>query len=180
MPFILKIPYEIFIREKITFIIWFLLILLGSLAGLIALSGNEKPFINYLLSGSFYIASISLATSFIYEISIYLLDKFRNKEEMDSSFPIQILSLIVCVILIFYATTGFKNVAYLSDCQKNAYIEENYQFITYIITLFFCIYIYSVNRLKQYPELLEFLNSTDKAKKLKQTQEGISLWNTKQ
>ena len=111
VPFLFRAPYEVFIRENITFVVWFLLVLFGSLSGLIALSGSSTPLETYLLSGSYYITVISLSAVYISDTAIYLLDKHRQNEKMDSVLPIQILLIIICIFLIFPWNISGKIVA---------------------------------------------------------------------
>lgn len=176
VPFLLRAPYEIFIRENITFIVWFLLVLFGSLSGLIALSGSCTPLKTYLLSGSYYITVISLSAVYISDTTIYLLDKHRQDEKTDSALPIQILLIIICIFLIFLSSIEFKNVLLLTKIEEqDSYIKNNWQFWIYFITLIVGIYAYSINRLSKYPDLLKYLILTDKAKKLELTEDGENI-----
>lgn len=174
--YFLTTPLSLIPKERITFSVWTILLLFGSLAGLFVLKGNENFLDLYKLSGSFYITCISLSAAFIYDTVIGPLDDFRNEDKMKDTFPLQILLLVCYVIIIFFASIEFKNLIFIEDIEeRKVEIGVQYQLTTFIITLLLGVYTYGVNRLKNYPELMIQLKFLDKVKKTKTTKNGEDL-----
>lgn len=172
VPFLLKVPLEIFERESYSFAIWLILILVGSLAGLISLLGSKNPLTLFMLSGSFYITIISLTSTFIYDIAIGFLDMHRNNDKTDGTFPLQIGLLVIFVVMIFISAILFKNIIQTSP--TTTIINYN-QVYFYIGTILIGVYAYSINRLRNYPDLLKQVAFIDKVNKKEKTEDGEAL-----
>lgn len=174
VPFLLKVPIEIFEREAYSFAIWLILILVGSLAGLISLLGSKDPLILFMLSGSFYITIISLTSTFIYDIAIGFLDMHRNNDKTNGTFPLQIGLLIIFIVMIFISAILFKNIIQTLPTTTTTTINYN-QFYFYIGTILIGVYAYSINRLRNYPDLLKQVAFIDKVNKKDETEDGETL-----
>jgi len=175
VPFLLKVPIEIFQRESYSFTIWLILILVGSLAGLISLVGSKDPLILFMLSGSFYITIISLTSTFIYDIAIGFLDMHRKSDKTNGTFPIQIGLLIIFIVMIFISAILFKNIIQTIPTTTTTTMINYNQIYFYIGTILIGVYAYSINRLRNYPDLLKQVAFIDKVNKKDETEDGETL-----
>lgn len=94
-------PFKVLKKHWLLHVLWFVFVpALASFSLIIsALNGNNNQVLGELSLGYFYIVSISLICSFIYDIIVCIYEFFADKHE--EKFPLlKVISLIVFIILI--------------------------------------------------------------------------------
>ncbi len=160
-------PFKVLKKHWLLHILWFVFVpVLASLSLIIScLNGNNEQILNDLSLGYFYIVSISIICSFIYDIFVCIYENYADKHE--EKFPLlKMISLIVFFILIIISFV----------CHLTAFGQKLWVQITlFVVTCFVSFYCRLVFKMDVYLDKdFEYLEKeNDDIKKLNDSTNNV-------
>ncbi len=165
------IPMNIIGKEKSLFIIWILLVLMGSLLGVLFTFLITKDWsantITIIKNGSFYLISISFATALIADLfSSLILEKKEylkeGKENKILFFENKIITIVLLVFLIAIMAVGYASLSKSDSPNFTIYVVQG---VSYLFTIFLGVYSFGLKYSYLHEDMLEqVIERVDKLK----------------